>query len=76
MLAGVHRQIGLSLSEIFISAAWWSSWVAVCFGLLSGSEAVLISGIILLGLMARLQWVVLDKSNTPMKTSERVACSS
>lgn len=76
VLAGVHRQIGLSLSEIFISAACWSSWVAVCFGLLSGSEAVLISGIILLGLMARLQWVVLDKSNTPMKTSERVACSS
>ena len=75
-LAGVHRRIGLSLPEIFIAAASWLSWVAVCFGLLSGSEAVLISGVVLLGLMARLQWVVLDKSNTAMKTSERVQCSS
>ncbi len=76
VLAGVHRHIGLSLPEIFIAAASWLSWVAVCFGLLSGSEAVLISGVVLLGLMARLQWVVLDKSNTAMKTSERVQCSS
>jgi Na+-driven multidrug efflux pump len=75
-LAGVHRRIGLSLPEIFIAAASWLSWVSVCFGLLSGSEAVLISGVVLLGLMARLQWVVLDKSNTAMKTSERVQCSS
>lgn len=75
-LAGVRRRIGLSLPEIFIAAASWLSWVAVCFGLLSGSEAVLISGVVLLGLMARLQWVVLDKSNTAMKTSERVQCSS
>lgn len=76
VLAGVHRHIGLSLSEIFIAAASWLSWVAVCFGLLSGSEAVLISGVVLLGLMARLHWVVLDKSNTAMRTSERVVCSS
>jgi peptidoglycan biosynthesis protein MviN/MurJ (putative lipid II flippase) len=75
-LAGVHRRIGLSLPEIFIAAASWLSWVTVCIGLLSGSEAVLISGVVLLGLMARLQWVVLDKSNTAMKTSERVQCSS
>lgn len=75
-LAGVHRRIGLSLPEIFIAAASWLSWVVVCFGLLSRSEAVLISGIVVLGLMARLQWMVLDKSNTAMKTSERVQCSS
>lgn len=75
-LAGVRRRIGLSLPEIFIAAASWLSWVAVCFGLLSGSEAVLISGVVLLGLMARLQWVVLGNSNTAMKTSERVVCSS
>ncbi len=76
VLAGVHRHIGLSLSEIFIAAACWLSWVAVCLGLLSGSEAALIFGVVLLGLMARLQWVVLDKSYTGKKTSERVVCSS
>ncbi len=76
VLAGTRRQIGLSLPEIFVATACWSSWVAVCFGLLSGSEAVLIFGVVLLGLMARLHWVVLDKSNTAMRTSERVVSSS
>ncbi|MDA8533875.1 hypothetical protein N9K41_02500 [Burkholderiaceae bacterium] len=76
VLAGVHRHIGLSLSELFIAAACWLSWVVVCFGLLAGSQAVLVSGIVMLGLMARLQWVVLDKSNNANKTSERVECSS
>ena len=76
VLAGVHRHIGLSLSELFIAAACWLSWVAVCFGLLVGSQAVLVSGIVMLGLMARLQWVVLDKSKNANNTSERVECSS
>ena len=76
VLAGVHRHIGLPLSGIFIAAACWLSWVAVCFSLLSGSQAVLVSGIVLLGLMARLQWVSLDKSNSAKKASERVVCSS
>jgi putative peptidoglycan lipid II flippase len=70
VLAGVHRQIGLSLLEIVIAAARWFSWVTICIGLLSGSEAVFISGVVLLGLMARLQWVVLDKPNNAMRTAE------
>lgn len=70
VLAGVHRHIGLSLPETLIAAACWLSWVAVCIGLLSGSEAVFVSGVVLLGLIARLHWVVLDKSNTAMRTSE------
>lgn len=31
---------------------------------------------VLLGLMARLQWVILDKANAVLKPTERVACSS
>ena len=59
VLVGVHRQIGLSLREILIASACWLSWVAVCVGLVSNSGAALIAGIAMLGLMARLQWVVL-----------------
>ncbi len=76
VLAGVHRQIGLSLLEIVITAARWFSWVTICIGLLLGGESIITSGVVLLGLTARLQWVVLDNSNTTMRTAERVVCSS
>ena len=72
VLAGVHRHTRVSLTEIIIAAACWLSWVTVCVGLSSGGRAVLISGVVLLGLMARLQWVVLGKSNTATRKSLRL----
>lgn len=70
VLAGVYRHIGLSLPETFIAAACWLSWATVCIGLLLVSEAVFISGVVLLGLIARLHWVALAKSITAMRISE------
>ena len=63
VLAGVYKQIALSLRDIFVALAAWLAWVAVCISLSSGSVAASTAGIILLLFMARLQWRVFVSGN-------------
>ncbi|MBK6637136.1 MAG: hypothetical protein IPG34_05310 [Rhodocyclaceae bacterium] len=61
LLAGVYRPIGLSSREIFVALASWMVWMAGCIGLVSDSGAALVSAVIALGTVARLQWTVLQR---------------
>lgn len=63
LLTGVYRQIGLAPREIMVTIACWLTWLAVCIGLLSTSLAALVAGVIALGTMARLQWIILRTPN-------------
>jgi peptidoglycan biosynthesis protein MviN/MurJ (putative lipid II flippase) len=63
LVMSVYREIGLSPKEIAVALACWLAWVAVCIGLLSTSAAALVSAVVALGVMARLQWTTLKTRN-------------
>lgn len=67
VLAGVYRQVGLTLREVLIAVVSWFGWLIVCFGISSGSVVFSFVGIILLGLMARLQWLLLGPTTVSIK---------
>ncbi|WP_374615129.1 lipid II flippase MurJ [Sphingorhabdus sp.] len=64
VLAGTYRHIGLALREIFIALACWLAWLAVCVALVSNSTAALVSAVVALLGMARLQWWALRGGQT------------
>jgi putative peptidoglycan lipid II flippase len=54
ILAGVHRQIGLSSMQVIIVLAIWLAWIMVCISLITTSVTAFIISITTLGIMARL----------------------
>jgi putative peptidoglycan lipid II flippase len=62
ILVASYRQIGLSFVDIVAFLACLAAWIIICFGLLLESSATLMVGIIVLPLIARLQWINIQKS--------------
>ncbi len=76
VLASVYRHIGLSLREIIFAMVCWLAWVAICLGLLSNSAAGLVSAVLALGAIARLQWIVLRGASSASNSSGSAKCTS
>ena len=76
LLTGMYREVGVAPREIMVAIACWLAWVAVCVGLLSTSIAALVSAVIALGAMARLQWTILQTRDFVVAESSEASCTS